>query len=374
MRVKRSLVRLREEDGVTLVFVALAMTILLGATALSVDFGSLFADRRGMVNAADAASLAAAEAYALHEDECGSDSVARAKANQLATANVPVAVPDDRAGNSPYVVDCEARTVTVKYYRDHDYLFAPAVGIGDTQVGSEATAAWGPASGVGSVLPLMLTMGRLTTCDIPNESEGTDCWFYLDNGPSGLGTADWAFLNVQPDCAANKFGWNVSVSSCPSRVGNPDPTYTCPAFSDAEMRDLIANGSPALSMDPDGVTYVCVRRGASTSVMHDIEDLEGQDRTFPVNDPEKQIRNGGTVCPPPCRPSGPDFYAIIGFLDMHIADVYYGNGNWDPVNCPGPAGGNARCLHLVWIGFHTEPGPICEECVDLGVSSVELQG
>jgi putative Flp pilus-assembly TadE/G-like protein len=368
----------RDERGVTLAFVAVTIFVLLGVTALAVDFGALYFDRRSMVNAADAASLAAAEAYALNEAQCGSnDAPAQGKADALATANVPSAQPDTRTGNSSYVVDCGAGTVTVQYYKDHPYFFAPALGIGDAQVAAKASAAWGPAGGAGGVLPVMVSEGRLSSCNIPGGVIGQDCYFYVNNGggATGYGNASWALLNVQPDCGQSQFGWNVSVTHCPPPKVNPGPTYNCPSWGDSALRDLIANGSGQLSMDPSGNTYVCLVSGQHTPVFGDIAALAGKTRLFPVNDPNGQIKNGGQLCPPPnCSP---DMWDIIGFIQMKIVEVLRGQPqvNW-PAQCLalGPKDSNAWCLHAVWMGFTHVPGEICDSCENFGVYATQLIG
>src|SRR5919197_5940638 len=51
----------REEDGVVAPMVALLLLVLLGVCALVLDFGTLYANRRHLQNAADAAALAGAK-------------------------------------------------------------------------------------------------------------------------------------------------------------------------------------------------------------------------------------------------------------------------------------------------------------------------
>jgi hypothetical protein len=369
MRVRTGRLRLRDESGATLAFVAVSIVALVGMVALTADFGAMFAKRRGMVTAADAASLAFAESCALDEGQSEADD----QSDALAEANQPNALRD---GPEVWPVDgdCDGTgSVTVTYQDTQELFFAPMLGLSGSQaVKARASAAWGPTSGVGSVLPVMLSMGRLSTCDIPNEEPGEDCWFYLDN--SELGNAQWSLLNVQPDCNAQKFGWNVSVAHCDARVNPPEPTYNCPAFSTDDMVDLIEQGSPPLEMDPDGVTYVCNSSGAHTPAFRAIEDLEDEDeiRMFPVNDPDQQVENGGDPVP---EGEAPDFYAIVGFIEMRIVDVYRGTDqDWDLVNCPGQKNSNAWCLHAEWIGYTLEPGAICEECTDFGPRAVNLTG
>ena len=91
MRVRngrRPLLRLRRDDeGATAVIVVLSLVALLGVIVLTVDVGQLLFNRRAMVNASDAAALAAAQACAGLDD---SDSP-QAMADTFAVDNVGVA-------------------------------------------------------------------------------------------------------------------------------------------------------------------------------------------------------------------------------------------------------------------------------------------
>jgi Flp pilus assembly protein TadG len=72
----------RGEDGATLVILVLVLVALFGMMVLVVDVGGLLWARRGMVNASDAAALAAAQScIGLDEDEV-------AKADEFAQFNV----------------------------------------------------------------------------------------------------------------------------------------------------------------------------------------------------------------------------------------------------------------------------------------------
>ena len=54
------------EKGQTVVLLALAFIVLLGFTALAIDGGMVYANRRHMQNASDAASLAGGSAVAMY--------------------------------------------------------------------------------------------------------------------------------------------------------------------------------------------------------------------------------------------------------------------------------------------------------------------
>jgi Flp pilus assembly protein TadG len=53
-----------DERGATAVIVVLSLIALFGLVVLTVDVGQLLFQRRGMVNASDAAALAAAQTWA----------------------------------------------------------------------------------------------------------------------------------------------------------------------------------------------------------------------------------------------------------------------------------------------------------------------
>lgn len=374
MRMRLRLHRLHQEQGATLALVALSMTVLLGMTALSVDFGSSFAKRRSVVNANDSAALGFAIWCATGKGDATPDDTA----DNTATANTSDAVRKTGSPSAwPFTGNCapgaadNAGSVTVSYQGDAEQYFRPILGMSSSQtVVGRATAAWGAAGGAGGVLPAALSMGKLSTCDIPGTEEGAECFFYIDNNV--LGNATWGLMNVEPDCGGTKYGWNVTVGICPSKVGTPDPTYKCPSFSAEELRQIIENGSPALTVNYPDPTYVCTVPGAKTADYMEIQDLEGETRLFPVNDQTKQIKSGGIPCLwPVCVP---DFYDIVGFIKMQIVDVWRGTDpGWDPL-CPGPKANNAWCLHATWVSFTTEPGPICEDCQNFGVEAVGLKG
>jgi Flp pilus assembly protein TadG len=355
MRMKRPSLA-RDERGVAAVMVAIALVAIIGMLALAVDLGFMEAKRRGMVGANDAAALAFAESCALKRGLTDAEDQAVA----LATANV-----SDAAEAEPYQMtgDCDGSgSVTVHYKGQQNLFFAPIVGFDSSVTASAtATAVWGPAGGAGNVIPLMLSMGRLTNCDIPDAPIDTVCHFYVDNRPAGIGDAQWGLLNVQPDPSDPKFGWDVE-----------DVNYQCPSFSESELRFIINNGSPdSLGIDYPDPTYVCRVPGAGTPAFRDVELLEGQARVFPVNDPNGQILRGGAPAPPPITP---DFYDIVGFAQLLIENVMRGtDSDWDP-NCPGAQNSNAWCLKVVWKGYSTSPAPVCPNCQYFGVGAAQLTG
>lgn len=81
----------RNDDGAVIVIVAilLAAGVLSGLLAMVADLGQLYAERRVVQNAADAASLAIAQDCANEVDGCVGQTQAVARAEQFANANSP---------------------------------------------------------------------------------------------------------------------------------------------------------------------------------------------------------------------------------------------------------------------------------------------
>jgi hypothetical protein len=286
---------------------------------LTVDVGGLLLKRRAMVNAADAAALAAAQSCADTEDTFDPES----RADIYANANVDDLVAED--GGITEVVGCDTGRghVSVAYAKPQALFFAGVLGFGDTgTVSTQATAAWGPSAG-GSVVPIVLDSGYLQgVCKIPDGvTVGQTCAMWYNNGDSGLGDANWGYMNLDQ--------WNVSSGE------------NCHNGSTADRRDWILNDYPgllSLNGDPLGSepTYVCNDTGHSASNWQDLIDRMTANRIlmFPVNDCDGQLDKSGGVSP--C-PSTPDKYDIIGFTKLKLDQVYKGN---DPaaIGSPGATG------------------------------------
>ncbi len=160
-------VRQEQERGAVAVMVALSLVVLLGMLALVIDFGRAVGVRREMVNAADAAALAAAQRCALNQGAAA----ATAAANETATTNVPgaglvgiVFDPSCRAG----LTVSGPKTVTVTYTTTVDYFVAPILGFDSGTVTTSATATWAAPG----VVPITVNSLPLQLC--PEAVEGED--------------------------------------------------------------------------------------------------------------------------------------------------------------------------------------------------------
>ena len=315
--------RANEESGAVVVITVLALIAIMGMLVLTVDVGGLLLKRRAMVNASDAAALAAAQSCA----DTGDAFAPESRADIYASANVDGLLAEN--GGITEVVGCDTGRghVTVEYSHPQSLFFAGIFGFGDQgSVTTAATAAWGPAAG-GYALPIVLDSGYLQgVCKVPDGIEiGDTCAFWYNNGDSSLGAANWGFMNLDQ--------WDVDAGTNCHNAGSSD------------RRDWIVNGYPdirTLNGNPPGTepTYVCNDTGHSTSNWSTLHDEIGKTKLFPVNDCDGQLDKSGNVSP--C-PSTPDKYDIIGFTKLLVSQVYKGN---DPAAI-GSAGASGTCTPTI---------------------------
>lgn len=311
------------ERGATAVIVTLSLIALLGVIVLTVDVGQLLFKRRSMVNASDAAALAAAQSCAGLDDADVPEAVADAFAlDNLGSVNTV-------GGNIVEMVGCDGPPfghVTVEYTTSQDLFFAGVLGFeGPATVRTRATAGWGPL-GSANPLPIVVYTGQEQgNCDIQEGTPaGESCYMWYDNDL--FNNSAFGFLNL---CTANdpcQQGWDVDAGdNCPS-VG-------------ASLRDQWIEGSwtgGPNEVEPPFV-YVCRVDGIAEKNWSDLEERElpgghvlGQEDTadliFPVNDCTNQILPDGSVG---CSTTvAPEKYAIIGFIVLHLDDVLDSAAEW----------------------------------------------
>jgi hypothetical protein len=341
----------RDESGAVAVMVAILLVVMVGMLALTVDGGLLWTKFRAVRTANDAAALAAAYSCATGEGLAGAEAVA----TEVATANVADAT-NVEPNEYPQGCEISGGEVTVHYGGQQEMMFGPAIGISSPKpVLTEATATWGGAGGAANVVPLMLSMQRLSDCDIPYDDAGipttigAECFFWWDNGTAqdqtALTNAEWGLIDL--------------------RTWDTEPWAACPGnASQGEVSDWIYDGFPgSLLVDPISPpgppTYVCRGAGFQGGALNnDINAQAGDLLFFPVNDSSQQVRSDGTLC----RPNGLDGacsvhkYAIVGFAVLTVVQVWTGQQAQLKCNHPADNNGSLRCLEAVWMGF--QPGGI----------------
>ena len=146
--------RLRHADrGATLLFIALAGGVLLGATALAVDLGMLLAARVQSQRAADSGALAGAQRLAMSgATETDARVEAKKFANRHQVLTLPVAVDDSD-------IDVAGDTVRVRVHHSIGTVFANIFGVESLDVATVAAAEAVPAGGAVCPLPLVAVDG-----------------------------------------------------------------------------------------------------------------------------------------------------------------------------------------------------------------------
>jgi hypothetical protein len=318
MRVTKWLARPRGDDerGATAVIVTLTLIALLGMIILTVDVGQLLYKRRAMVNASDAAALAAAQSCAGLKD---SDNPG-AMANAFAVDNVSVA-----SGGITNVVGCDGPAfghVTVQYQMQQGLFFAGVLGFdGPAAVRTEATAGWGPTKG-GNPVPIVVYEGNggQGSCPIVEDVQpGVTCYLWYDNDM--FLNSSFGFLNlctVNDSCSA---GWDVGGG------------VSCPNVGSSLRSEWIAGtwrGGPNETNFPN-TTFVCRVGGLASSDWRDLEarlsSQLGSELMFPVNDCFTQVDKNGVAIG--CTPTAaPDKYNIIGFIVLRLEAIYDSAAEW----------------------------------------------
>ncbi|HEX5936904.1 MAG TPA: pilus assembly protein TadG-related protein [Actinomycetota bacterium] len=357
------------EDGATLIIVTLSLLALFGMMVLVVDVGSLLYARRAMVNAADAAALAAAQSCGQKEGL----TEANLQAEFFTVANQSGAVVVD--GYPQYFPSCDspAGLVTVRVTTQRPLFFAPVLGFdSDTPVATEATASWGGAGAGEKVAPLMLSADRLhsTDCDIPPADPAAQqdriCTFWWNNSSRGqanpdLANAEWGTLDL--------LKWDVTSGvNCDNSTPPQFQEWMLEGFELPLPIDSDFYGAAA----GDTHTYVCRGQGNFGNALDtDIEaaacpvpgDPNCDPLYFPVNRPSTQIDSMGDVCSPDLFATtncAVDKYDIIGFARLYIVDLIGGGSEKAQAveecsHVPGiEEDANARCMIARWEGYTPE--------------------
>jgi hypothetical protein len=169
--------RQTQEGGQTLIMFVLALAALLGFTAMAIDLGLLFHDRRHLQNSADAAALAGVaelpkkplSAMKKAEEWAASNGV---PASEIKTIEVRTTdVPND--------------TLYVELEKEFDWVFGRAVGMDKDAVSASAAAQIRSLTGTSNLMPWAILMGDSACLDATNNPiSGADCSVKLGSDAS----------------------------------------------------------------------------------------------------------------------------------------------------------------------------------------------
>lgn len=170
----------KDERGMAVVLVTLAMTALLGTVALVTDFGLVALNKNRLANAADAAALAGVQE--LPEYPSNAQTVARSYALQNG-------VPDEKVQVNliPDITTSRYVAVEVTTNRTVEYIMAKALGFNTVDIQAKATARVVPVTSAYGAVPLFipdtqpLVFGQQYTLRSAN----------ADYGPGNFGALDF---------------------------------------------------------------------------------------------------------------------------------------------------------------------------------------
>lgn len=135
-----------DKSGAVAVIIGICLVAFMIATALAVDIGSLFEDRRHLQTVADSAALAGAQELPENPEE------ARNIATEYANNNYSEEIESINVEISSTLATDDTITVTV-FNPDSPLYFARVMDMESTPVGATATAIVASPRGAGSVVP-----------------------------------------------------------------------------------------------------------------------------------------------------------------------------------------------------------------------------
>jgi hypothetical protein len=344
---------LRRDDGISMVLVGVALAVLLGLAGMAVDLGAVYAERRELRTAADAAALAIAEDCGTGARPCD-QATAQATAEQYADAN---------AWDHASAVDSVELTLTGA----------------DTGTVRVLTSAWDAAAGQPGVRVPLLSMlgfdrvqvGAAATAifDHPGSGSGIPlvigtCEFYTATDPAlggGYGEAYSVTLvfkdpSKDPDapCPSDPAG-----KDAPGSFGWLDTDGTmCWVESDIEMPLLQADPgvSPSNGCDPDDLELLLSMArddGVQIPIYRDI-----------CKDPY------GNHCDPGDAGGSNTYYWVTGYGSFHLTDYFLGGQYKTPDFSCGTGNSSDRCIRGYFTIDTLFTGKLGGE--DFGVVSVKL--
>jgi Flp pilus assembly protein TadG len=350
----RKLGRLHDDErGATAIIVALCLIGLIGMMVLVVDVGGLLWSRRAMVNASDAAALAAAKSCVLPATQ--DPRTAEQAADEWALDNSSAAQASGIT-NILQSSGCDTSAtgyVTVQYGANQQLFFAGIFGAGQGHITTQATAIWGPA-GSSNPMPIVIYQDSFQNCKFDAIDPDKTCYVWEDNNTVNNSQDAFGFLDLRTD-DPTKYGWDSNPG-----VGCTDPgglvVDWINNYNDPQIDEL-----PVNYPNP---TYVCRSGGMQQSGWAALEQLKGQELLFPINrcdavppgNPYGQLLPNSTN-EAPCSTT-PGQYDIIGYFAAKLVEVYRPNevsGGTGTCAAPRQMPGPNNPFSLVTFGMSASP-------------------
>src|SRR6266542_5019227 len=147
----------RRQRGQTLLIFVLALTVLLGFTAMAIDVGLFFEDRRHLQNTADAAALAGVDELTANPTAAKSKAAQWAAKHGISSAEIKTI----EVRTTDYPND----TLYVEVERQFSWVFGRVLGQTTSAVPANAAAQIGSLSGTSNLMPWAMVLGDSTCLD-----------------------------------------------------------------------------------------------------------------------------------------------------------------------------------------------------------------
>ena len=174
------------DRGAAAAIVVLFLTAALGLSALVIDVGNAWQERRHLTISTDAAALAAAQDYVRDINGC------TVSAGVVVVSNNSEATMSSCANTAP--AGSTPGRVTVEAQATVEYLFASALGFSDTTVSSSTTASYQSAGSVyGGLRPFGLcadALNSLMPAVVPGNGVVHRIYYGKDDQPDSCGGSD----------------------------------------------------------------------------------------------------------------------------------------------------------------------------------------
>ena len=314
-----------DERGAVAVIVGIAATVLFGFAGLAVDLGNLWESRRHLVTATDAAALAAAQAYAMGDNGCGTFD------DDYVAFNYPAASVTGCTATGP---GTSRGSVTVAAEAPVDFQFAGVLDVVDPEVRSGTTAGWFIPSGVLGLRPFALCKDHPAVQAWIASPRGTSqpvqvAYTKDANDDCGDAAGNWGVLDFdgQNNATGDTREWTENGYGEVVHVG--DEVFGDPgAFSPGVQRalDALIAGGGLITIP----LFDSVVRGGNGTSYHISGFISGEVVDYRATGRDEfrylEIRFLRMVVSGECCATGPD----TGSIAVHICDV---DGRFGSAHC-----------------------------------------
>jgi len=168
------------EGGQTLLIFVLALTVLLGFTAMAIDLGLFFQDRRHLQNTADAAALAGVAELPKKPAAAKAKAAEWVAKHGLSSSEIKTI--------QVRTIDYPNDTLYVEVERQFDWIFGRVLGKTSSAVPASAAAQVGSLSGGSDLMPWAIVLGDSDCLDSTGvQIPGADCSVKVGAGLSVTG-------------------------------------------------------------------------------------------------------------------------------------------------------------------------------------------